>query len=105
MPAWTRVIDVADCPQGASEHVVDGRIVGVFRREGKIYALDGVCSHQGGPLGKGELEEEGDVCYVTCPWHGWQFNISNGCHRTSPLRHASMPVKVEDGAIFVDLEA
>ena len=70
---------------------MDGRVLAVFNVEGTYYALDGICPHQGGPLGKGQLN--GSV--VTCPWHGWQFNVATGqqqineriVHTVYPLRH------------------
>ena len=104
MSSWTRVADFDHCPAGASEHVAGGRIVALFRIDDELFALDGVCPHQGGPLGQGQLEPAGDACFVTCPWHGWQFNVRDGCHRTSPLQHVSLPVKIEDGAVFVELD-
>lgn len=105
MPAWTRVAELDDCPAGASEHVAGGRMVALFRVDDQLYALDGVCPHQGGPLGQGELQRAGEACFVTCPWHGWQFNVRDGSHRTSPLSHASLPVKVEGGTVYVDVES
>ncbi|MCA9103647.1 MAG: Rieske 2Fe-2S domain-containing protein, partial [Planctomycetales bacterium] len=61
---WVRIGRLADCPPGTShECLARGRIVAVFNVDGAIHALDGVCPHQGGPLGKGELA--GDI--VTCP--------------------------------------
>lgn len=46
----------------------------LFNVEGEIYALDNTCPHAGGPLGEGTLEHE----VVTCPWHGWKFNVRTG---------------------------
>ena len=51
----------------------------LFNVGGKFYALDGICPHQGGPLGKGSLTG----CIVTCPWHGFQFDVTTGQHQTS----------------------
>lgn len=56
------------------EFLVGSDVVAVFRQEGKLYAVDGICAHQGGPIAKGALDK---TC-VTCPWHGWQYNIENG---------------------------
>jgi nitrite reductase (NADH) small subunit len=42
---------------------------------------------------------------VTCPWHGWQFDVRTGQHQiSSQLRHPTFRVKVEGGAVYVDLE-
>ncbi len=90
---------LVDCPAGtAREVVVAGHIVALFNVDGTIYAMDGVCPHQGGPLGEGRLD--GDR--VTCPWHGWQFCVRTGQHQTSAsLRHPCWSVRVEDDTIFV----
>jgi nitrite reductase (NADH) small subunit len=72
---WYTVCKSADVSPGAGlEAVVGERIVALFNVGGEFFALDGVCPHQGGPLGKGALEG----CILTCPWHGWQFDVTNG---------------------------
>ena len=69
------VAAVSDVPPGAGrEFVVGGRIVALFNTDGAYYALDGICPHAGGPIAKGTLC--GTV--VTCPWHGWQFDVRDG---------------------------
>ncbi len=52
----------------------DGREVAVFTYKGTLYAIDNICPHEGGPLGEGSLDDT----TVTCPWHGWQFDITTG---------------------------
>ena len=103
MSRWVAVARVEDVPPGQGrECVAEDRIVAVFNVQGEFYALDGVCPHQGGPLGQGQLQ--GHV--VTCPWHGWQFDVRTGQHQISPsIRHITLPVKVEDGQVWVDVEA
>jgi nitrite reductase (NADH) small subunit len=98
---WTRIAAVNDCPPGeAREIVAAGRIVALFNVDGQFYALDGICPHQGGPLGKGTLRG----CVVTCPWHGWQFNVSTGQHQASQrLEHPTFAVKVEGDDVFAQL--
>jgi nitrite reductase/ring-hydroxylating ferredoxin subunit len=102
MPNWIRVAAVADCPPGSSlETVAADRVVALFNVDGTFFALDGVCPHQGGPLGKGRLT--GDV--VTCPWHGWQFDVKSGCLKLRPaLVQPRFAVRVEGDAVLVDLE-
>lgn len=98
---WTRIAAVTDCPQGeAREIVAAGRIVALFHIDGEFFALDGICPHQGGPLGKGALRG----CIITCPWHGWQFDVSTGQHQASKLlHHPRFAIKVEEGEVYVDL--
>ena len=101
MPNWIRVASHDECPPGEGrEYVVEERIVALFNVDGELYALDGICPHQGGPLGKGDLAG----CIVTCPWHGFQFDVRDGQHQTSKqLRQPVLEVKVEDGDVYVDL--
>lgn len=102
MAEWVRVASRDDCPPGeARELVAQGKIVALFNVDGQFYALDGICPHQGGPLGKGQL----DGCLVTCPWHGWQFEVTTGQHQTSAsLVHPSFAVKMVGDDIYVQLE-
>ena len=102
MSRWIRIASLDDCPMdSATEWIAGDRIVALFNVDGTLYALDGICPHQGGPLGKGRVE--GGI--VTCPWHGWQFDVRNGEHQANPsLRHATLPVKVQGDNIYVDLE-
>ena len=99
MPNWIRIAAVDDCPPGeAREYVVKDRIIALFQVDGRFYALDGICPHQGGPLGRGT------VCggIVTCPWHGWQFDVVTGQHQANrSLQQPGFPVKVEGQDIFV----
>ncbi len=102
MSRWVAVAHVNDVPPGeGKELVAEDRIVALFNVEGTFYALDGVCPHQGGPLGQGQLC--GPV--VTCPWHGWQFDVRTGQHQVNPsIRHITLPVKVEGEQVLVDIE-
>jgi nitrite reductase/ring-hydroxylating ferredoxin subunit len=101
MSRWVRVAAASDCPPGSAlEVVAEDRVVALFNVDGQWYALDGVCPHQGGPLGKGRLVG----CVVTCPWHGWQFDVRSGQHQLSvSVRQPALPVRVEDGSVLVDL--
>jgi nitrite reductase (NADH) small subunit len=103
MARWIRIASLADCPPNAAlEAVADDRVVALFNVDGQLYALDGVCPHQGGPLGKGAL----NGAVVTCPWHGFQFDVRTGRHATSArLVQPCLPVKVEEGEVFVDVDS
>jgi nitrite reductase (NADH) small subunit len=103
MPRWVRIADVTDCPTGTiRECVADDRIVALVHADGGWYALDGVCPHQGGPLGKGRIE--GTV--LTCPWHGWQFDVCSGQNQVSPsIVQPRFPVRVDDGGVWVELDS
>lgn len=103
MPRWVRAIDIGECTPGtAREVVVEDRIVALFNVDGKFHALDGICPHQGGPLGQGEM------CgtTVTCPWHGWQFDVTSGQNRLSKsIVQATFAVRIEGNDVLVDLES
>ena len=103
MPDWIPVASAADCPPGSSiERVAGGRMVAIVNVDGTLHALDGLCPHQGGPLGTGEL------CgtTLTCPWHGWQFDVTTGRHRVSAtVRQAVHEVRQRAGTIEVRLAA
>ena len=91
-------IDNNDIPtEGASaEIVVAGNIVALFNVDGELHALDGICPHQGGPLGQGALHG----CVVSCPWHGWEYDVSDGQHQSIPaLKHTSIQVRIADGVV------
>lgn len=79
-----------------------GQPIALFNVDGEIYALDNTCPHAGGPLGEGPLE--GDI--VSCPWHGWKFNVRTGNRLKNPIeewRIASYPTIVRDNIIQVAL--
>jgi nitrite reductase/ring-hydroxylating ferredoxin subunit len=101
MAQWMAIARIDECPPGAAiERVAGDRVIAVFNVEGTLSALDGVCPHQGGPLGDGELC--GTI--VTCPWHGWQFDVRTGQHQLNPrIAQPRYNVRVEDERILVDL--
>lgn len=98
MANFRRVAGTADLAPGACTTVeVDGKQIALYNVDGTFYALDNECPHRGGPLGEGEL----DGCLVTCPWHSWQFDVTNGESQTDDLKVATYEVKVEGDAVFV----
>jgi len=103
MATWIRICSISDCPSGeAREFVVEQRMVALYHVDDEFFALDGICPHQGGPLGRGRLEG----CVVTCPWHGWQFDVKTGRHCTIPaLSQSRLPVRIEGSEVFVQIEA
>lgn len=96
-----KVAKVGDLPQGEGMVIeVDGKDLALFNVEGVFYALDNTCPHRGGPLGEGFLE--GTV--VTCPWHGWKFDVTTGRSPVNPQVGVSCyTVKVEGEDILVEL--
>lgn len=77
--------------------------VALFNYNGKITALGNACLHRGGPLGLGCVEKKNDGYYVTCPWHGWEYNIESGA--APPGYHdqqSVFEVKVEGNDILLN---
>ncbi|TLY17294.1 MAG: Rieske 2Fe-2S domain-containing protein [Nitrospirae bacterium] len=93
MAEFVRVTATTDVAPGSGVVAeVNGKFIAVFNVDGTYYAIDNTCVHRGGPLGEGELE--GDT--VTCPWHGWQYNVKTGVSLTNPSASVkSYQVKVE----------
>lgn len=75
--------------------------VAMYRHEGGVSAIHGVCAHQGGPLAEGRVV---GGC-VTCPWHGYQYKPEDGC-APAPYddKLATHEVKVVDGRVMVRIE-
>lgn len=99
---FVRVGRVQDVPQGGAEvFPVDGRRIAVYRLEDGYYAIDDICTHDGGPLAEGEVE--GDE--VICPRHGARFSIKTGAALTFPAVTPvdRYPVRVEGDDLFVGL--
>ncbi len=81
MANFVRVASVSEIPKGQGKTVeVGGKTLAVFNCDGSFYAIDNTCKHQGGPLGEGELA--GTV--VTCPWHGWTYDVTTGVSPDDP---------------------
>jgi 3-phenylpropionate/trans-cinnamate dioxygenase ferredoxin subunit len=101
MPEFVRVAAVSDLRGGRRLLDIDGRAVALFNVEGTIYAIDDVCTHDGGPLADGEL----DGCEIVCPRHGARFDVRTGAVLCMPAFEPvkTHEVKVDNGAVFVRL--
>lgn len=96
-----KIANVKDVPEGGCIGVdtPDGRAVALFNVDGGIFALDGVCPHAGGPIGEGTME--GSV--VTCPWHGYSFDVETGACENHPEAVATCyKVSVQGEDILLD---
>ncbi len=100
---FVRVASVGDIPVGA---------VGVVEAEGRSFcvghtedgdwgAVDNICTHDGGTLGEGELD---DRC-VECPRHGAKFDLFTGAVKAMPAVFPvnAYPVRVRDGFVEIDV--
>jgi len=110
---------VADFENGRPSRVeVDGRALVIVRQDERFYALRDVCVHQGARLSNGKVGGTSPPCLpgeeieygrigeiLTCPWHGWEYDICTGQSLINPqkVRVATYAVRVEDGRGFVDM--
>lgn len=98
MSEWIPVCPAAELRPGEHRVVdVDGTQVAVFNLEGALYAIEDVCTHDGGQLTGGTVEDG----IIVCPRHGARFCIRTGEALTAPAYEptAALPVRVEDGMI------
>src|SRR4051794_40463266 len=102
MADFVRVAKASDVPDPGKLLVeIEDRFIALFHVGGKFYALDDVCTHDGGPLAEGALSGY----EIACPRHGAKFDIRDGRALTMPATQptASYEVKVEAGDVFIRL--
>jgi nitrite reductase/ring-hydroxylating ferredoxin subunit len=96
---FVTVARVDDVPPGEVRTVQVGEEeIALAHCDGSFYATQQHCIHLQGPLGEGHLEG----CVLTCPWHGWQYDVRTGENefdRAIALR--TYEVRVEDGEVKV----
>ena len=100
MANLVRAASVGEIPPGTGKCVeVNGKEIALFNLDGKFHAIDNTCLHRGGPLGEGEV----DGTTVTCPWHGWQYDILTGKNIMDDAGGgvASYEVKVDGDAVLI----
>ncbi len=99
MAEFTKVAKVSEVPKGSGKVIeAAGKTLAVFNCDGTFYATDNTCKHQGGPLGEGSVSGT----TVTCPWHGWDYDVATGvCGLDDAVTVQTFPVKVEGDDILV----
>ncbi len=101
MAKFVKVAEKRDLIEGFGKVVnVEGRNIALFRVKNEYFALANVCLHRGGPLGEGVVN--GSV--VTCPWHGWKFDVRTGSFTVIPtLKVTTYKVREDDGSVMVEI--
>ena len=97
---FIQIAPLADIPNGERLFVeIDEKKIVIFNIGGNIYAIGDVCSHDGGPLGDGEV----DGMDVICPRHGARFDIKTGQALLLPAVEdiPAYPVRIKDGMIEI----
>ena len=99
MPESVRVASASEIPPGSAKVVVVlGHPVAVFNVDGSFHAVSNVCLHRGGPIGEGTL----DGPIVTCPLHGWEYDVRTGKNVSNPMaRLRRYAVRVEGDDVLV----
>jgi 3-phenylpropionate/trans-cinnamate dioxygenase ferredoxin component len=100
---WHHIAAVTAIAPGDYVQVeIDGTLIAVFNVGGEFYAIDDVCTHDGGGLAGGAMD--GDV--VICPRHGARFCLKTGAALTPPAYEPvrTYPTRVVDGAVQIESE-
>lgn len=100
MAEWVAVASESELKPGEVRTVdVDGALIAVFNLDGQYYAIEDVCTHDGGVLTGGKIEG-GEII---CPRHGARFCIKTGAALTPPAYEptATFPVRIENGEVQV----
>jgi len=98
---FLRAAKASEIPTGTIREVqVNGKAVAIANVEGKFYAINSICLHRGGPLGEGSL----DGHIVTCPWHGWEYDVTTGKVAQNPtVGVVSYATEIRGDEIFVNV--
>jgi nitrite reductase (NADH) small subunit len=97
------VARVDEIPPGTVRRVRLGDVDLALARIGdEFYATQGQCLHLKGPLGEGRVEDH----VLTCPWHGWQYDLRTGLNEFDhALQLQTYEVRVEDGDVKIAVPA
>jgi nitrite reductase (NADH) small subunit/3-phenylpropionate/trans-cinnamate dioxygenase ferredoxin subunit len=102
MGEFVKATAASEVPNNQSKIVeLKGKQVAVFNVEGQFCAIENVCPHRGGPVGEGDLDGK----IVTCPWHGWQFDVTTGVSPVNPAASVKkFTCKMEGPDILVEVD-
>jgi nitrite reductase (NADH) small subunit len=122
MREW-RIGPASEICAGPSQRIVEvaGKELGIFHRDGELYAYESRCPHQGGPVCRGQVigrveavvAEDGSVSeerfaeetpQLVCPWHGFEFDLGTGvCSADPRFRLRSYRVTRREGDVYVSV--
>jgi 3-phenylpropionate/trans-cinnamate dioxygenase ferredoxin subunit len=104
-PAFVKVATIDQIPPGHSHLVeIDDVRVAIFNLRGELYAVEDVCTHDGGPLVEGVVVND---CEVKCPRHGARFDIRSGAALSFPAIRPTQTfaVRIEGGNVLIEAPA
>jgi nitrite reductase/ring-hydroxylating ferredoxin subunit len=97
---WIRAVDLDRLqPSRPIAVKLRGKHVALFLHEGEVFACNNRCPHEGYPLVEGALDTD---CVLTCNWHNWKFDLKTGATLYGGDNLRIYPVKIEDGAVWLD---
>jgi 3-phenylpropionate/trans-cinnamate dioxygenase ferredoxin subunit len=103
MAEFVKAAKLDEVPEGQAKvfEVKDGRVA-LCKVQGQVYAIADVCTHDGGPLGEGDLEGY----EIICPRHGARFDVRTGAVLAFPavMPVDSYPVKIEGDDVLVEFD-
>ncbi|HEV2289120.1 MAG TPA: Rieske 2Fe-2S domain-containing protein [Candidatus Acidoferrales bacterium] len=99
--AFQRAAKKDEIPAGEIRELQLGDTTLALARVGdNFFAINGICLHQGGPIGEGQLTGE----TVSCPWHGWTYDVTTGTLTQDPSQSvACYKVEIRGDEVFVDV--
>jgi 3-phenylpropionate/trans-cinnamate dioxygenase ferredoxin subunit len=104
MSDFVLVAKTTDVPDPGTLLVEVGeRLVALIHAAGHFYALDDVCTHDGGPLSEGPVDPAGRT--IACPRHGAKFDLHTGAALTMPATKPTVAheVRVDGTDVLVRL--
>lgn len=122
MTRWIRVAGEDEINEGERKIVdIRGTSIGVLHVDGAYYAIWNYCAHEGGPVRRGNLQRAIDADFVasgeriseyvsdkfsiSCPWHGWEYDLETGEHLgDSSISVPTYEVKVQEGYVYVKIK-
>jgi nitrite reductase/ring-hydroxylating ferredoxin subunit len=98
---FVRAIRKDEVPVGMIRELqLDGKVIALANVDGKLYAINNVCLHRGGPIAQGELKGKS----VTCPWHGWEYDVTTGKAALNPaVGVETYTVEIRGDDVYVEV--
>jgi len=101
MGEYVKAATLSDLPPGTAKTVeIQGTAFALYNADGTVCATANTCPHRGGPLGEGELA----AGVITCPWHGFQYEVKTGrCLTNTALSVGCHRVRMDGQDILVEV--
>jgi len=101
MAEFVKVATLQELPPGTAKAVeIGSQAIALHNVDGAVFATANTCPHRGGPLGEGDL----DAGVITCPWHGFQYDVKSGkCLTNAALSISCHAVRLDGDNILVEV--